>query len=86
MDKIGIKLAEIELNVELTPQMQQRLAKQAKQRGQDEIGYVRTLILEGLGPLFAHQEEPKKPHRSITELHGLGVELWNDKKGSLIDA
>lgn len=69
------------LEIELTPEMQQRLREKAKKRGLEEKAYVQTMVMRDLS-----QEEAEPPKHSILELEGLGAEIWTDQKGALLDA
>ncbi len=59
------------LEIELTPEMQERLREKAKRRGLEEKAYVQTMVMRDLA-----QEEPEPPKHSIMELHGIGKEAW----------
>lgn len=69
------------LEIELTPEMRQRLREKAKRRGLEEKAYVQTVVMRDLS-----QEETEQPKHSIMELEGLGAEIWKDEKGELLDA
>ncbi len=69
------------LEIELTPEMRQRLREKAKRRGLEERAYVQTVVMH-----YLSQEEAEQPKRSIMELEGLGAEIWKDQKGALLDA
>ncbi len=69
------------LEIELTPEMRQRLREKAKRRGLEEKAYVQTVVMRDLS-----QEEAEPQKHSIMELEGLGAELWRDENGTLIDA
>ncbi len=70
------------LEIELTPELEQRLREKAKRHGLESKPLAQTVML------LALQEEdvPKRPKRSIMELEGLGAEMWKDENGALIDA
>lgn len=69
------------LEIELTPEMEQRLREKAKRRGLETKAYAQTVMLRDLA-----QQETEQPTHSIMELEGLGAEIWKDEKGELIDA
>ena len=69
------------LEIELTPEMKQRLDEKAKQRGLEAKAYAQNLVLRDLQEEFLQQ-----PKRNIMEMEGLGAELWRDEQGNLIDA
>jgi hypothetical protein len=69
------------LEIELTPEMQERLHEKAKRRGLAEKAYVLSVMLRDLS-----QEEAEPPKHSIMELEGLGAEIWKDEAGALLDA
>ncbi len=69
------------LEIELTPEMEQRLREKAKRRGLETKAYAQTVMLHDLA-----QPETEQPKHSIMELHGLGAGLWKNEKGELIDA
>lgn len=70
------------LEIELTPEMEQRLYEKAKQSGMETKALAQTMIRQALQA----EEVSPKPKRSIMELEGLGAELWKDENGTLIDA
>jgi len=59
------------LEIELTPEMQERLREKAKRRGLKEKAYVQTVVMHDLS-----QEETEQPKHSIMELHGTSKEAW----------
>ena len=59
------------LEIELTPEMQERLREKAKRRGMEEKAYVQTVVMRDL-----LQEESEQPKHSIIDLGGLGKEAW----------
>ncbi|MGI4789999.1 MAG: hypothetical protein ACRYFS_14255 [Janthinobacterium lividum] len=69
------------LEIELTPEMEQRLREKAKQRGLEAKAYIQTVVIQDL-----QQEVPPRLKHSIMELEGLGAEGWTDKQGALVDA
>ncbi len=75
------------LEIELTPEMEQRLREKARRRGLTAPDYARALVAEGL-----QQEIPEQPEHSvmgkhsIMELEGLGAEIWKGKDGTPADA
>lgn len=59
------------LEIELTPEMQERLREKAKRRGLEEKAYVQTVVLRDLS-----QEEAEPSKHSIMELRGIGKGVW----------
>lgn len=59
------------LEIELTPEMQERLREKAKRRGLEEKAYVQTVVIRDLS-----QEEAEQPKHSIMELRGIGKGAW----------
>ncbi len=68
------------LEIELTPEMRERLREKAHRRGLEEKAYVQTVVMRDLS------QEEAQPKHSIMELEGLGAEIWKDEKGELLDA
>jgi hypothetical protein len=60
------------LEIELTPEMRQRLREKAKRRGLEETAYVQTMVIRDLA-----QEEPdsERPY-SVMDFHGVGRDSW----------
>jgi hypothetical protein len=69
------------LEIELTPEMDNRLREKARRKGLTAPDYARALVAEGL-----QQEVPEQPKHSIMELEGLGAEIWKGKDGTPADA
>ena len=69
------------LEIQLTPEMQERLREKAHRRGMEEKAYVQTVVVRDLS-----QEEAEQPKHSIMKLEGLGAEIWKDQQGALLDA
>lgn len=59
------------LEIELTPEMWERLREKAQRRGLEEKAYVQTMVMRDLS-----QEEAEPPKHSIMELHGIGKKAW----------
>lgn len=57
------------LEIELAPEMEQRLAENAKRQGMEAKAYAQTVMQQML-----LGEIPQNPKRSIMELEGLGRE------------
>lgn len=69
------------LEIELTPEMEQRMREKAERSGMEIKEYAQTVMTQNL-----QEEAPRQLKRSIMELEGLGAELWKDKHGNLLDA
>jgi len=69
------------LEIDLTPEMEQRLYEKAKQSGIETKALAQTMMWQAL-----QGEVSPKPKRSVMELEGLGAESWRDEQGNLIDA
>ncbi len=59
------------LEIELTPEMEQRLREKAKRHGLETKAYAQTVMLRDLA-----QPETEQPKHSIMELHGIGRGAW----------
>lgn len=70
------------LEIELTPEMEQRLAEKAQQRGLETKAFAQIVMRQAL----REEDTSKQPKRSILELEGLGAELWKDENGASLDA
>lgn len=60
------------LEIELTPEMDNRLREKARRKGLTVSDYARALVAEDL-----QQEVPEQPKHSIMELEGLGAATWD---------
>lgn len=70
------------LEIELAPEMEQRLREKAKRHGLESRPLAQTVMLLAL----LAEDTLKLPKHSIIELEGLGTEIWKDENGSLVDA
>lgn len=65
------------LEIELTPEMDDRLREKARRKGMTAPDYARALVAEDL-----QQEVSKQPSHSIMELGGLGAAIWDGGSGT----
>ena len=59
------------LEIELTPEMEQRLREKAKRRGLEAKTYAQIVVMQDL-----QGEAPRQSKHSIMELHGIGRGTW----------
>ncbi len=64
------------LEIELTPEMQERLREKAKRRGLEEKTYVQTVVLQDLQEEEAAPEVKKQ--YNVMDFYGIGSEAWAD--------
>ena len=70
------------LEIELTPEMEQRLREKAKRRGLAPSALARV----AMESLLEVEEAGEEPKRSIMELEGLGAAIWKGEDGTPADA
>ncbi len=60
------------LEIELTPEMQERLREKAKRRGLEEKAYVQTVVMRDLS---LEEPDSDRPY-SVMDFYGVGRDTW----------
>ena len=63
------------LEIELTPEMEQRLHEKAGQRGVEAKAYVRTVVIHDLLQ-EGEAATPAEPRFSVMDFYGVGRDAW----------